>query len=72
MKSADDDLMATSDAILEDTNRLRALEREKRTLQINDPRVESLSSEIVSLAERVRTLATAEEDIAQEARDAPH
>ncbi len=72
MKSADDDLMATSDAILEDTNRLRALEREKRTLQINDPRVESLSSEIVSLAERVRTLATAEEDIAQEARDTPH
>ncbi|MDQ3406968.1 MAG: hypothetical protein M3472_02270 [Chloroflexota bacterium] len=72
MKSADDDLMATSDAILEDTNRLRALEREKRTLQINDPRVESLSSEIVSLAERVRTLATAEEDIAHEARDTPH
>ncbi|CAN5762895.1 hypothetical protein BH24CHL8_BH24CHL8_09050 [soil metagenome] len=67
MKAADDDLMATSDAILEDTDRLRALELEKQTLQVNDPRMESLSTEIVSLAERVRTLATAEEDIAHEA-----
>lgn len=72
MKAADDDLMATSNAILEDADRLRALELQKRTLQINDPRVESLSIEIASLAERVMTLAAAEEDIAQEARDARH
>lgn len=66
MNAADDDLMATSDAILDDTDRLRALELEKRTLQKSDPRMDKLSAEIVFLAERVRTLATAEEQIAQE------
>jgi nitrogen-specific signal transduction histidine kinase len=66
MKAADDDLMATSDAILEDTDRLRALELEKRTLRTSDPRMDKLSAEIVSLAERVRTLATAEKEIALE------
>lgn len=67
MTDADDDLIATSDAILGDIARIRVLEEEKRTLAADDPRVDALSAEIVTLAKRVGTLAGAEEDIAKEA-----
>lgn len=67
--TADEDLMATSDAILSDAERLRALELAKRGLTADDPRVAELAGEIAGLAGRLKRLTVAEETIAQEAQE---
>jgi predicted HD phosphohydrolase len=72
LTEADDDLIATSEAILHDIGRMRTLEEEKQTLATDDPRVDALSAEIVVLAHRVAKLAGAEEEIANEADESRH
>jgi hypothetical protein len=62
----EDDLQATSDALLRDLDRLRELEEEKRTLDVRDPRVAELSIEIEELTRRTYVKSTAEREIVAE------
>jgi hypothetical protein len=62
----EDDLQATSDALLRDLDRLRELEEEKRTLDVHDPRVAELSIEIEELTRRTYVKSTAEREIVAE------
>jgi hypothetical protein len=63
---ARDDLRATSDSILSDTERLASLEERKRRLDPADAEVLELSREIEALSVRLRQQATAEREIAEE------
>ena len=66
MPDARDDLRATSDSILSDTDRLATLEERKRALDPADPEVLALSVQIEELSVRLRQQATAERQIAEE------
>ena len=61
-----DDLRATSDSILSDTERLASLEERKQRLDPTDPELVALAMEIESLTERLRQKATVERELAQE------
>lgn len=60
-----DDVQATSDALLADTERLHALEVEKRALDPASERFEELALEIEDLGTRVATMSTIEREIAE-------
>ena len=63
------DLRATSDAVLNDAERLAELETRKRSLDPADPEVDRLSSEIEDLARRLSHKATAERQLSDEIKD---
>jgi hypothetical protein len=63
---AEDDLRATADSILTDAERLTGLEERKLRLDPTDPAVLDLSQQIEALTERMRRLATAEREVAEE------
>ena len=65
MATGDDDLLATSDAILRNMDRLTALELEKRGLTPDDLRMAELTAKTVSLGKRLRELTLAEQAIVQ-------
>src|SRR5688572_12490156 len=54
MPSREDDLRATSESIVQDAGRLRALEQQKQELDPEDPRVADLSAQIEDLGIRLR------------------
>ena len=68
MSEADDDLRATAEAIATDAERLATIERQKATLDADDPRIPDLSAEGARLARRIEPLTAAEADLASAAR----
>jgi hypothetical protein len=68
MPRIDDELHATADTIAADAERLATIEREKATLDADDPRVRDLSAESARLARRIEPLTAMERDLATEAR----
>ncbi|MET0772349.1 MAG: hypothetical protein ABWZ82_04635 [Candidatus Limnocylindrales bacterium] len=64
-----EDLRATTDSIAHDAERLRELELEKASLDVDDPRVEALSAEGRRLGERLAHSTRAEEQLARLAAD---
>ena len=68
MADVDDDLQATTETIAADAERLTAVEREKSTLEADDPRMTDLSAEAERLAQRIVPLTAAESDLVAEAR----
>jgi hypothetical protein len=61
-------LRATSDALIADLDELTRLEREKRTLVLDDPRLSDLSERIEALAARVLTSTAIEQDLSEAAK----
>jgi hypothetical protein len=59
-----EDLRSTTESIAHDAQRLRDLELEKATLDIDDPRLGDLSTEGRELAERLAASTVAEERLA--------
>jgi hypothetical protein len=51
--SASDDLRTTSDRVLRDLEALSALEDEKRTLPLDDPRLVEIAEQVETIAARV-------------------
>jgi hypothetical protein len=68
MADVDDDLRATGETIAADAQRLTDVEREKATLEADDPRMTELSAEAERLAQRIVPLTAAESDLVAEAR----
>jgi hypothetical protein len=65
--SIEPELHATSDAVLANLDRLRALELEKRKLPIGSPRLVDLANEIEQLAATVLGATDLQTDLAKEA-----
>lgn len=63
---AAEDLRATSDSISEASQRIDDLEREKRTLAPDDPKMLELSAEVVELADGLRREGAVEHALAKE------
>jgi hypothetical protein len=61
-------LRATSDALIADLDELARLEREKRLLSLDDPRLSDLSERVEALAARVLTNTALEEELSEAAR----
>ena len=61
-------LRATSDALIADLDELARLEREKRLLALDDPRLSDLSERIEALAARVLTSTALEQDLSEAAQ----
>ena len=68
MAEEDDDLKATVETITAEAERLTDVEREKATLEADDPRMADLSAEAERLAQRLVPLTAAETDLVAEAR----
>ena len=68
MADEDDDLKATVETITAESERLTDVEREKATLEPDDPRMTDLSAEAERLAQRLVPLTAAETDLVAEAR----
>jgi hypothetical protein len=66
MPDLEQDLRATEEAIVADSSRLAALEREKATLESDDPRLTELSREVERLARQIVPKTVAERDIVDE------
>jgi hypothetical protein len=61
-------LRATSDALIADLDDLARLEREKRLLALDDPRLSDLSERIEALAGRVLASTTLEQELSEAAQ----
>jgi hypothetical protein len=61
-------LRAASDALIADLDELTRLEREKRMLSLDDPRLEEMSERIEALATRVLTSTAQEQELSEAAR----
>jgi hypothetical protein len=61
-------LRATSDALIADLDELARLEREKRLLALDDPRLSDLSERVEALAGRVLASTTLEQELSGAAR----
>jgi hypothetical protein len=66
MPDLEQDLHATEEAIVADSSRLAALEREKASLDPDDPRLTELSTEVERLARQIVPKTVAERDIVNE------
>ena len=66
MPDLEDDLRATSDSLLRDLERMKALEQEKLSLDPTDPRAAELSAQIEELARRTQTTSAAQREIVDE------
>ncbi|MDQ3129031.1 MAG: hypothetical protein M3Q66_11350 [Chloroflexota bacterium] len=64
--AAEQDLRATADSIKTDIGRLAVLEDEKLALDPQDPRVDRVSDEAVSLADRIARETRAERQLSRE------
>jgi hypothetical protein len=69
MSDVEEDLLTTSDAILAETDKLKALERRKRTLGADDDERVALSDEIARIGQRVEKATIAESELARQAVD---
>jgi hypothetical protein len=66
MSETEEDLHATSDAILADLQRLAALEEEKRPIDPADPPLAEVSARVADLAGRIRRESVAERELSIE------
>jgi hypothetical protein len=66
MSDIEDDFRATAESLAADAERLRTIEREKSTLELDDPRLETLAAESSEIAERVRVKSLLEEELVHE------
>ena len=66
MPDAKDDLRATSEAVLDDAQRLADLEARKLSLDPADPEVDTLSREVQELVRTIGHKAAAERELAEE------
>ena len=66
MSETEDDLRATSDALLTDLRRLTALEEEKRPIEPDDPRLEEISAKVADVARRVEREGELEHELSRE------
>ena len=64
-----DDLRATEESILNDTEQLRDLEEQKSSLDPADDRVPELSADAERVANQVRDKAAAERELAERVQD---
>jgi hypothetical protein len=62
-------LRATSDALVRDLERLASIEREKRELTPDDPRIVELASEVETIALRVLGKSVRQRELTEDARD---
>jgi hypothetical protein len=62
-------LRATSDALIQDLERLAALEREKRSMAPTDPRLVGIAAEVEQLALRVLGRSVKQRELTQDARN---
>jgi hypothetical protein len=69
MSDVEEDLQTTSDAILAETDKLKALETRKRTLGADDDERVALSDEIARIGQRVEKATIAESELARQAVD---
>ena len=69
MTERDDDLKATAEAMIDDSQRLEDLEKTKLELDASDPRYPQLAREIEQLVSRMAAKARIQTQIAEEARD---
>ncbi len=60
------DLQSTIDSIEEDATRLAEIERQKRGLEPDDPRMVTLSEQAVELAHRAELAAVSERQLVEE------
>jgi hypothetical protein len=68
MSELEDDLRATADSIAGDAERLAAIEVEKQSLEVDDPRMVEWSAESERLAARLMPKTSAELDLAAKAQ----
>ncbi len=68
MDDAEEDLRATADAIATDAERLAAIEAEKATLDIADPRMAELSAEAETISRKLVPKTVAERELTQDAQ----
>ena len=66
MSKAEDDLRATSDAVLADARTLLSLEEEKRPIDPSDPHLVAASTEINRVAGHLQQKTAAERSLAHE------
>jgi hypothetical protein len=62
-------LRATSDELIQDLERLASLEREKRQMTPDDPRMVAVASEVEALALRVLGRSVRQRQLTEDARD---
>lgn len=68
MSETEDDLRTTSDAVVEGTDRLKALEEQKRHLEPEDPERVRVAAEIAEVGRRIVKATSAELDLAERAK----
>jgi hypothetical protein len=68
MSETEDDLKTTSDAVLAGTDRLKALEEEKRHLEPEDPERVRLAAEIERVGRRLVEATAAELELSEKAK----
>ena len=69
MSEREDDLKATAEAMIDDSQRVEDLEKEKLALEADDPRYARLAREIEDLVARMAAKARAQTRLAEDARD---
>ena len=69
MSETEDDLRTTSDAVVVGTDRLKALEEAKRTLEPEDPERLLISAEIAELGQHLEKATAAELELAETAKE---
>ena len=69
MTERDDDLKATAEAMIDDSQRLEDLEKTKLALDADDPRYAHLAREIEQLVSRMAAKARIQTQIAEEVRE---
>ena len=68
MSGPDDDLRSTIEAIQRDAERVQDMEDEKANLDLTDPRVATLSDQVLGVATELRDKARAERELVDEAQ----
>jgi hypothetical protein len=68
MSETEDDLRTTSDAVVAGTDRLKALEEEKRHLEPEDPERVRVSAEIARVGRHLGEATAAELELAEQAK----
>jgi hypothetical protein len=69
MSDVEEDLRTTSDAILEETDKLKKLELRKRAMGPDDGARVSTSAEIAEIGQRVERATMAESELARDAAE---
>lgn len=69
MSETEDDIRTTSDAVVTDTDRLKALELKKRGLEPEDPERVRIAGEIATVGRRLEAATFAELELALEAKE---